>query len=134
MWTGWSSFDQLAGYTEGQEDPVFSKQENFSNSMRYALGATYQLSSKMKLRTGIAYDESPADENHMSISIPDTNRVWISAGLNYTFDNKSSVDFGVSAVKGETQTFTETDDFMQDWTFESQGDAYIVSAQYNHVF
>ena len=102
--------------------------------MRYAVGATYQVSSKMKLRTGIAYDETPADENHMSISIPDTNRVWVSAGLNYTFDNKSSVDFGASIIKGETQTFTETDDFGQQWGFESQGDAYIVSAQYNHVF
>ncbi|KGJ94949.1 outer membrane protein transport protein [Colwellia psychrerythraea] len=134
LWTGWSSFDQLAAYVEGQDGPVFSKEENFSDSMRYALGATYQLSSKVTLRTGIAYDESPADENHMSISIPDTNRVWLSGGLNYTFDNKSSLDFGVSIVKGETQTFTETDDFKQDWTFESQGDAYLVSAQYNHVF
>ncbi|NQZ27634.1 MAG: outer membrane protein transport protein [Colwellia sp.] len=134
MWTGWSSFDQLAGYMEGQNDPVFAKEENFSNSMRYALGATYQLSSNIKLRTGIAYDESPADENHMSISIPDTNRIWLSGGLNYTFTNKSSLDFGVSIVKGEAQTFTETDDFDQDWTFESKGDAYLVSAQYNHVF
>ncbi len=134
MWTGWSSFDELAGYAEGMDDPVFSKQENFSDSMRYAVGATYQVSSKMKLRTGVAYDQTPADENHMSISIPDTNRVWISAGLNYTFDNKSSVDFGASIIKGETQTFNETDDFDQQWGFESQGDAYIVSAQYNHVF
>ncbi|MCJ8296586.1 MAG: outer membrane protein transport protein [Colwellia sp.] len=134
MWTGWSSFDELAGYMQGQDAPVFAKEEKFSNSMRYALGATYQLSSNIKLRTGIAYDESPADENHMSISIPDTNRIWLSGGLNYTFTNKSSVDFGVSIVKGEAQTFTETDDFDQDWTFESQGDAYLVSAQYNHVF
>jgi len=134
MWTGWSSFDELAGYVEGMDEPVFSKQENFSDSMRYALGATYQVSSKVKLRTGIAYDETPTDENHMSISIPDTNRVWLSAGLNYTFDNKSSLDFGASIIKGETQTFTETDDLSQQWGFESQGDAYIVSAQYNHVF
>ncbi|GAW96627.1 MULTISPECIES: outer membrane protein transport protein [Colwellia] len=134
MWTGWSSFDELAGYVEGQDEAVFAKEENFSNSMRYALGATYQLSSNLKLRTGIAYDQSPADANHLSISIPDTNRIWLSGGLNYTFTNKSSLDFGVSIVKGETQTFTETDDFNQDWTFESQGDAYLVSAQYNHVF
>ncbi|ALO33755.1 long-chain fatty acid transporter [Colwellia sp. MT41] len=134
MWTGWSSFDELAGYVAGQDEAVFAKEENFSNSMRYALGATYQLSSNLKLRTGIAYDQSPADADHLSISIPDTNRIWLSAGLNYTFTNKSSLDFGVSIVKGETQTFTETDDFKQDWTFESQGDAYLVSAQYNHVF
>ena len=134
MWTGWSSFDELTGHAEGVTDPVFSKQENFSNSMRYALGATYQVSSKVKLRTGVAYDESPADENHLSISIPDTNRLWLSAGLNYTFDNQASVDFGVSIIQGNTETFTETDDLGQQWGFESQGDAYIVSAQYNHVF
>ena len=134
VWTGWSSFDELAGYTEGGDKLVFSKQENFSNSMRYALGATYQVSSKIKLRTGIAYDQSPTDAEHRSISIPDTNRIWLSGGLNYSFDNQASVDFGISIIQGNTETFTETDATDQDWTFESQGDAYIVSAQYNHVF
>jgi long-chain fatty acid transport protein len=134
MWTGWSSFDELAGYVEGVNDPVFAKQENFSDSMRYAVGATYQMSSKIKLRTGIAYDQTPTDEDHMSISIPDTNRVWISGGLNYSFDDQASLDFGVSIIQGETQNFTETDDLGQQWGFESQGDAYIISAQYNHVF
>ncbi|PKG82448.1 long-chain fatty acid transporter [Colwellia sp. 75C3] len=134
MWTGWSSFDELAGYAEGVDAPVFSKKENFSDSMRYAFGATYQLSSNTKLRTGIAYDQTPADEDHRSISIPDSDRIWISAGLNYTFSNASSVDFGVSIVQGKTETFTETDDLGQQWGFESEGDAYIVSAQYNHVF
>ncbi|PKI13914.1 outer membrane protein transport protein [Colwellia sp. 12G3] len=133
MWTGWSSFDELSAYTDG-DDPVFSKQENFSDSMRYAFGATYQLSSNIKLRTGIAYDQTPTDEDHRSISIPDSDRLWISGGLNYSFDNQSSVDFGVSIIQGHTETFTEADDLGQQWTFESQGDAYIVSAQYNHVF
>ncbi len=48
VWSGWSSFNELAGYAEGVEDPVFSKQENFADSMRYAIGATYQLSSNTK--------------------------------------------------------------------------------------
>jgi long-chain fatty acid transport protein len=134
MWTGWSSFDELAGYAQGSDEAVFSKQENFSDSMRYAVGATYQLSSNIKLRTGIAYDQTPADENHRSISIPDSDRLWISGGLNYSFDNQSSVDFGVSIIQGQTETFTETDNLGQQWGFESEGDAYIVSAQYNHVF
>jgi long-chain fatty acid transport protein len=134
MWTGWSSFDELAGYTAGVDDPVFSKQENFSNSLRYAVGATYQISSNVTLRTGIAYDQTPTDEDHRSISIPDSDRIWISGGVNYSFDDRSSVDFGVSIIQGNTETFTETDDLGQQWTFESEGDAYIVSAQYNHVF
>jgi len=134
MWTGWSSFDELSGYTAGVDDPVFSKQENFSDSLRYAVGASYQLNSNVTLRTGIAYDQTPTDEDHRSISIPDSDRIWISGGVNYSFDNQSSVDFGVSIIQGNTETFTETDDLGQQWTFESKGDAYIVSAQYNHVF
>lgn len=102
--------------------------------MRYAVSATYPLSSHIKLRTGIAYDQTPTDEDHSAISIPDSNRICLSAGLNYTFDNQASVDFGVSIIQGNTETFTETDPLTQDWTFESQDDAYIISAQYNHVF
>jgi long-chain fatty acid transport protein len=134
LWTGWSSFDQLAAYVENVDDPVFSKTENFSDSMRYALGATYQLSSKIKLRTGLAYDQTPADDDHLSISIPDTNRLWLTGGVNYTFDNQASVDFGVSIIRGESQSFTESDDLGQQWGFESKGDAYLFSAQYNYAF
>jgi long-chain fatty acid transport protein len=134
MWTDWSSFERLEAYVPSEEDPVFEKEENFSDSFRYAIGADYQFNEQVKLRAGIAYDETPTDSQLLSISIPDTNRLWLSAGANYLFNDVSSIDLGISVVRGEERTFTETDDSGGEWGFSSQGDAIILAAQYNYAF
>lgn len=134
VWTQWSSFEFLEAFVSSSDTPVFAKEENFSNSFRYALGGSYQLDKNIKLRAGFAYDATPTDSNHLSISIPDSNRKWLSAGATYTVDRTSSVDMGLSIVKGEERTFSETDNLGSQWAFRSQGDALIFSAQYNHTF
>jgi len=136
MWTGWSSFDKLEAKVNGPagEFTGFEKEENFSDSMRYAIGSDYQYSENLLLRAGVAFDESPADKNHMSISIPDTDRFWFSFGGNYAIDQHSDFDLGVSVLRGKTQNFTEKDNSQQEWSFESKGHALLVGAQYNYKF
>ncbi|WP_166422116.1 outer membrane protein transport protein [Paraglaciecola sp. 20A4] len=134
MWTHWSSFERLEAYVPSQEDPIFEKEENFSDSFRYAIGTDYQLNAKVKLRAGIAYDETPTDSQLLSISIPDTNRLWLSAGANYLLDDSSSIDLGLSIVRGQDRTFTEADDAGGQWEFSSEGNAFILAAQYNYAF
>lgn len=133
MWTGWSSFDKLEAEV-GAPKPAFTKEENFSDSMRYAIGGDYQLNEDLLLRAGVAFDESPADKNHMSISIPDTDRFWFSFGGNYAIDQHSDFDLGVSVLRGKTQNFTEKDNSQQEWSFESKGHAILLGAQYNYTF
>ncbi|MGS2719149.1 outer membrane protein transport protein [Paraglaciecola aestuariivivens] len=134
VWTQWQSFDALQAFVPVSETPVFYKKENFSNSMRYALGGSYQWSKVLKLRAGIAYDESPADAQHLSISIPDSNRVWLSSGASVILDKRSSVDLGISVIEGQTREFTETDNLGANWGFNSQGNAFLLAVQYNYSF
>ena len=134
MWTGWDSFEKLEAHVAGSDAPVFSKDENFSNAMRYSIGGDYQFNDAVLLRAGLAYDESPADQNHMSISIPDTDRFWYSFGVNYTMSEQANLDIGMSILRGKTQNFTETDELGQQWGFESKGHAYLFGAQYNYTF
>ncbi|MFC3033188.1 outer membrane protein transport protein [Pseudoalteromonas fenneropenaei] len=132
-WTGWNSFQSLAAQVEGR-GTVFSKNESFSNSWRVAVGSDYQYSKELKLRLGLAYDQSPADQAHLSISIPDTDRIWFSFGGEYQIDAQSSVDVGVSVLRGKTQNFVEHDNLGQAWGFESRGHATVIGAQYNYAF
>lgn len=140
LWTGWDSFQKLEAYTPSRETPVFSKEENFSDSMRYSIGTDYQYSNALLLRAGIAYDESPADQSHLSISIPDTDRFWFSFGGNYAFNENSNIDLGVSILRGKTQNFTEKDSLAASlgqnvsWEYESKGHAVLLGAQYNYTF
>ncbi|MCF2862367.1 MULTISPECIES: outer membrane protein transport protein [Pseudoalteromonas] len=134
LWTGWSSFDKLEAYVPVSEGPVFSKNEDFSDSIRVSIGGDYQLTNDIKLRAGLAFDESPVAQKHLSISIPDTDRFWLSFGAEWFIDEASSVDLGASILRGKTQNFVEGDNLGQQWGFESEGHAYLVGAQYNYSF
>ncbi|ASM48992.1 long-chain fatty acid transport protein [Pseudoalteromonas espejiana DSM 9414] len=134
LWTGWSSFDKLEAEVGLPPEQGFEKTENFSDALRYSIGTDYQYNKDLLLRAGVAFDESPVSKNHLSISIPDTDRFWFSFGGNYTIDQNSNVDLGVSIIRGKTQNFTETDDSRSEWGFESKGHAVLLGAQYNYKF
>lgn len=136
LWTGWSSFESLEAKVSSPagEFTGFDKTEDFSDAMRYLLGTDYQYSENLLLRAGVAFDESPVSQEHLSISIPDTDRFWFSFGGNYTINQNSDVDLGVSVLRGKTQNFTETDDSGAEWSFESKGHAVLLGAQYNYTF
>lgn len=136
LWTGWSSFDSLEAMVKSPagEFSAFEKTENFDDSLRYSIGTDYQFNEKLLLRAGVALDESPASQNHLSISIPDTDRYWFSLGGNYAIDEKSNVDLGMSVLRGKTQYFDEANETGQTWGFESKGHAVLIGAQYNYKF
>ncbi|WP_193049886.1 outer membrane protein transport protein [Pseudoalteromonas undina] len=140
LWTGWSSFDSLEAQVTaptGDKFSAFEKTEDFSDAMRYSIGTDYQYSENLMLRAGFAFDESPVSQQHLSISIPDTDRFWFSFGGNYAIDQNSNVDLGVSVLRGKTQKFTEkveSETLPQQWSFESKGHAVLIGAQYNYTF
>ncbi len=150
MHTDWDSFQELEGFADGMEDPFFVKHENFESTLRFALGATYNYSNDLTLRAGVAFDESAAQEDYRSISIPDSDRLWFSAGATYALDAESSIDFGFSFVDGDEVDVVEQDAILEgllheapqlapligdaNWGFESEGNAILVGLQYNRTF
>ncbi|GAB3257726.1 OmpP1/FadL family transporter [Chitinimonas naiadis] len=72
--------------------------ENWEDTTRYSIGAEYQWSDKLKLRGGLAIDESPVDSGNRTPSIPDNKRHWLSGGLNWMFDKSSSLDLALSYI------------------------------------
>lgn len=132
--TGWDAFEEISGTVDGQE--VLQKDENFEDSFKYALGATYDINSSIKLRAGISYDETP-NVNDVSISLPDSNRMSYSLGTSYHFNDSSSLDLGFTFIDVEEVTFSEELSSQQpgvSYQFRSKSDVYIYAVQYNHSF
>ncbi|MBV8657998.1 MAG: transporter [Burkholderiales bacterium] len=88
--------DLRVHFTNGLPDA--NTPEMWTDTTRYALGATYAWSDRLTLRTGIAYDESPVNANNRTPSIPDNDRYWISTGLNAKLTSASSVDLAISYI------------------------------------
>ncbi|HII3690974.1 TPA: outer membrane protein transport protein [Pasteurella multocida] len=126
-YTQWSKFKELrAKGTDGKT--LFSKTEEFRDSSRIALGASYDVTDVLTVRTGIAYDESAADE-HNTISIPDTDRTWFSVGATYRFTPNVSIDAGFAHLKGKKNTFKE-----EGVPFTSKASANLYGLNVNYRF
>ncbi|BDY06141.1 outer membrane protein transport protein [Ferrimonas sp. YFM] len=148
MWTGWSVFEELRGVADGDttlEGPLCAngnpacqisdgqtlllKEENFEDAWRFGLGMTYLMSDAVTLRAGIAYDETPIPETHRTVSIPDSDRMWYSFGANYQLSDNSDVDLAFTFIDGK-EVRVEEDGYV----LNSEGNAFLVGAQYNYRF
>ncbi|NDJ56933.1 long-chain fatty acid transporter FadL [Enterobacteriaceae bacterium 4M9] len=127
-YTSWSQFQELKAKSSGGEQ-LFYKDENFKDAMRIALGTTYYMDDNWTFRGGIAFDDSPVPATTRSISIPDQDRLWLSVGSTYAFNQDASVDVGVSYMRGQSVTINE-----DPYTFKSKGRAWLYGANFNYAF
>lgn len=94
--TGWSSVQQLTPYINGTTTLAAAPLKyNFKNTWRLGVGLKYQYNPTWSLRTGIAFDESPVpDAASRTMTVPDSDRTWLSFGARMKIDNQSSLDMG----------------------------------------
>ncbi|MFD1805321.1 outer membrane protein transport protein [Pasteurella oralis] len=130
--TEWSRFKELrATYTDGSE--ALHKPENFKDSTRIALGASYDATDALTLRAGIAFDETPLIEPYKSASIPDTDRTWYSLGATYALTPNLSVDVGYTHIRGKESTFVEKENgkpLVVKYTAKSKANLYGLNVNY----
>ncbi len=133
--TDWSSFTELKASSpqcnDGTAGQCFVKPEEYENNNRYSFGGTYTLNNQWTLRAGIAYDEQAGKA---TLSIPDTDRMWYSAGLTYALNSNLSVDAGFTLVQGESGSIAESNAAGKEFNFEAEGPAYLTSVQMNYTF
>lgn len=129
QWIGWSSFATLDA--KGIDEPLNEYQ--WKDAMHFSLGGTYYLNNSWTLRGGYMYDQSAQDEV-TSISVPDSDRQWFSAGFTYHFSDNSNVDFGATYLVGQDVTVTESTEGLSEITGTTRANAILVAVQYSHSF
>ncbi len=97
-WTRWSSLQSLDIYrTNGQL--LSSTPYQWRDTWRVALGGSYQLNDKWKLRGGLAYDESPVPSDDLRHArLPDSNRKWVSLGASWQATPAILLDAGYTHI------------------------------------
>ena len=141
-WTDWSAFQELKATSSGCNMPgqpgvCLNKPEKFKDSTRYSLGGTWYVNPSWEARIGFAYDNTPIEPEYRSLSIPDSDRVWYSAGATYHIDKDMSVDFGMAYLDGKkvdvNEKLVESNEALR-WKGTSHGNALLASAQFNMKF
>ena len=113
--------------------------ENWENTMRYSIGASYRYNEALKFRAGLAYDESPVPDAFRTPRIPDNDRTWLSLGASYKLSESGAFDIGYTHIFVKDTTISKVNDSsvaaLRDTLQGSyDSDVNILSLQYTHHF
>ncbi|HHF3231010.1 outer membrane protein transport protein [Vibrio diabolicus] len=141
-WTDWSSFEKLEARLDTAGTHMV-KVENWEDNYRFAVGATYQLDPKLALRTGIAYDTSAVSDKNRTITIPETDRTWLSIGATYDWTKDFSLDAGFTYIFAKDAPIVESRGYKSDdaaeqvggqFIGETTGNVWLIGVQANYRF
>ncbi|MCE9679525.1 outer membrane protein transport protein [Shewanella sp. AS1] len=149
QYSTWSDFDQItakdgtsiiasgaaAGTVLPSTDSAALKEYQWKDSWLFSLGGTYAVNDQFSLRAGYLHDQGVVDEIS-SISFPDSDRNWFTAGMSYRINPKNTLDLGIAFIKGEEVELVENSQIPMvgpvNATTESSGMYY--SVQYSYEF
>jgi long-chain fatty acid transport protein len=104
----WNSFDSIDIYgqdtTKAGSYLISKTPENWEDANFYSLGASYNVNDQWKIRAGIAYDESAVRIDYRTPRIPDSRRMWYSAGVGYKYNENLSFDAAYTFIKARPAT------------------------------
>jgi long-chain fatty acid transport protein len=146
-YTGWDSVQQLTvvrtsstpvpGQTAGTI--LTTLPFGWDNTWRYSVGANYRVNQAIKLRFGLAYDQTPTKDATRTPRLPDQNRTWLAFGVQYkpTKQGTLEVAYAHEFVKDAQVNVTAPGQTTcaagcLNGTFKNKAD--IISLQYSHAF
>lgn len=124
MWTEWEDFEEIkvkADLEDGGQGTIIEPQ-NWDNSWRYQLGTEYRPNSRLALRAGVEWDESPTPGKWRTTRVPDEDRFWLALGMTYQPRPDLSVDIAY------THIFIDDYDIDQQETFTEQAPGLLGSS------
>ncbi|NQW11547.1 MAG: outer membrane protein transport protein [Alphaproteobacteria bacterium] len=98
VWTRWSRFEELRFDFENTAQPDSVTAENWNDTFFTSVGATYKPADGWTLRGGLAFDESPVDDNFRTARIPDQNRYWAAFGADYKIADRITLTAGYTHI------------------------------------
>ncbi|MCX2841757.1 outer membrane protein transport protein [Microbulbifer thermotolerans] len=156
LWTDWDDFERLEAFIPaGGEgfNPLLFKEENFQSGWRYSIAGEYYPCEEVTLRIGYAYDEGAARDGFntgdaaanayglpitwRTLSIPDTDRNWVTIGGTYKFNNQLSIDGGLAYLWGDDETIQEFTTVPAPTYFDGRTtniEAWLAGVSLNYAF
>lgn len=99
-WTNWSTMQELVIVSNAGAPSVLSL--HWQDGWFFSGGVEYQWDPKLALRAGLAYEISPVTDEYRTPRLPDSNRLWLSAGLTYAWTPQLSLDFAYTHIFGQS--------------------------------
>lgn len=90
--TRWSKIDTVNIVSSGATlDTLVFK---FDDAWRVSAGANYHYSERWTFKGGVAWDQSPVQDQYRTVRLPDNDRTWLAFGGKYKVSQSAAIDFG----------------------------------------
>lgn len=134
-WTGWSSLPKVDIIDKATKVRLQRLDTRFEDSWRLALGANYQLNPAFKLKFGVAYDQTPVpDKEHRLVSLPDSDRLWLSFGSQWKQSKDATLDLGFSYIHMQKTRIDNNGNTTGRITGDYNNKGWVIGAQYSLAF
>ena len=109
VWTAWSRFEELRFVFDNPAQPDTVSPQNWNDTVFVAIGATWRPTDEWTLRTGVAYDQSPTEQNFRTPRLPDNDRYWVSVGADYRVAPQWTLSAGLTHIFVESSRLDISD-------------------------
>ena len=125
-WTNWSILQDvpIQSRTTGTTVPAHVGggtlaplviEANWDDGYFLSGGLEYDYSDQITLRGGLAYEWSPIQEpGQRLVSIPDSDRIWLSVGATYKYSEHTSFDFAYTHIFLDDESIVRPSGFTGD--------------------
>jgi long-chain fatty acid transport protein len=110
QWTHWSTIGtvNVMNTSTSSGAPAQQLAFDFEDAWRIAFGVNYFHTQAWTFRGGIAWDQSPVNDDNRTVRLPDNDRYWLSLGAQYKFGKGGALDVGYAHLFVPSPDITRT--------------------------
>ena len=110
QWVGWSSYDKLAVDFKDENFEDISRPRLYEDSYIIRFGGEYFFNDEISLLGGVYYDKNPVLPNNMSPSLPDSDRLGFSVGVDARLFENFGIQGSYLFIRSAELTVTDSNE------------------------
>ena len=107
QYVGWSSYDTLA-VTFVETGVVSASPRMYEDSYIIRLGGSYKANDQVTFMGGVYYDKNPVSNEYLNPSLPESNRIGLSFGIEAQLFENLSVQGSYLFIRGKKLTINDS--------------------------
>jgi long-chain fatty acid transport protein len=131
QWVGWSSYDTLAVDFKDPEFDDIASPRLYEDSYIIRFGAQYDFNEELSLLGGIYFDKNPVDPNNLTPSLPDSDRLGFSIGVDAKITENIGVTGSYLFIRSSELTVTNSNEIYTPFDEGNEDSAPKFNGTYN---
>ena len=131
QWIGWSSYDTLAVDFKDPSIEDISSPRLYKDSYIIRFGAQYDFNNELALLGGIYFDSNPVDPNNINPSLPDSDRLGFSIGIDAKIIDNLGVSGSYLFIRSSELTVTNSNEIYTPYDEGNEASASKFNGTYN---